>query len=511
MNPVDTKIKSGSAIEQAPVITADTLNSSESLLDIPKIEAPTELNEAESSLEAFGLQEEAMIADQSAKTTAARASADEAFKQYVGSLSGEASLEGLQFRAEQEAGLPQLESELNELNAELRGEKKALKDRIDELNKNREGGLASGIDAQIRNAKRDSFSLQADIAITQQAAQGRFDSAMKWAQRKAAIQFGEQQRVIDIRKEILDRNDDLFDKEDRRLYEQTQKKLENDLNKAREDFKTLQTTKIEALKMAQTNGAPTSVLRAIQAADSPEGVLQAGGQYAATDLLERRLRVEQINKIGFDKAMAEARLTLSQRSQDLAEASFDLEKTKEENEIAAQQAREAAGLLTQEQISEIDSSPQGKRIQAMSDFKMKLSIYQNLFNEEGMEFMGADKKRLEVAYTNAKLAFKEAAELGAIQAPDVPLIEGAIANATPGFFGNLGNVMTLGRGTRNVAASLEEAQRAVNSAASINVEQLYSRDPIYQNSQYVQAMLLPFGDELITTDEVGEMDAALSQ
>lgn len=468
------------------VIAANNLNDVEPLMEIPDVPTDTSGENTGGALEAFAEQESASIAEQKKKTEEAEAGAAGSFSDYIGSLATEDSVEALTFEAEQEAGVPALEQELNRLNNEMLSEQRALKKETDRLNENAGGGLASGVAAEIRNAQRESYSKQADIAVVQMAAQGRHDSAIKWAQRKAAIMFGEQQRTIDIREKIYNANKDIFDKEDQRLFQKQTNKLNNDLTTARQEFQSLQAAKLDALKMAQTNNAPASVLQAIQNADTPEGVIEAGGQYGSTDLLQRRLLTMQINKIGYD-------MIKNQAAADAAAADA------------------AMGNLSEKDIKAIDSSPQGKKLQASADLKLKMSSYQSLVEEHGYEMFGADKSVLQNAYKELQLSYKEAANLGALQGPDIEILEAAIKNATPGFWGNVGNMVTFGQGTRNLKANLEQAQTTLNESAQNAAEQLYARNPAYQDSQYVQAIMLPFGDELITQAETAEMDAALGE
>jgi hypothetical protein len=163
--------------------------------------------------------------------------------------------------------------------------------------KNVQGGLASGVAGEIANAQRDSYSKQADIAVVQMAAQGRFDSAKAMADRKAAILFDAQTRDLNIREKIYTENKELFTKEEQRLFETKQGDRARRLEQEQEAFTKLQDTKLEALKMAQMNDAPVSVLKAIQEATSPVGVLEAGGQYGSTDLLDRELKKLQLENI----------------------------------------------------------------------------------------------------------------------------------------------------------------------------------------------------------------------
>jgi hypothetical protein len=466
---------------QSPVsYTPEQLAAGEPLIDIPDVPPDTTYEAAGGQLEGLTAENDAFISNLQKERDSASQSAGSSFESYLSALTEGRDVDTLTYEAEKEAGVPELEQEVNRLNAELSAEQRALKKKLDVLNANAGGGLASGVAGEIANAQRESYSKQADIAVVQMAAQGRFDTATKWAQRKAAIEFAADERVINVREKIYNANKDYFDKLDDRAFgaktDEMKRKLDND----RKDFETLQTIKLDALKMAQLNGAPVSVLSAIQSATTPESVIQSGGQYGVTDMLQRQLITAQLNKIGFDNATA----------------------------AAAARDREN-GTLNEKDISNIDNSPQGKKLQTAADLKLKLSSYQQLVDKYGMELFGTNAAVLENAYKELQLSYKEAANLGVLNGPDLTIVEEAIRSATPGALGNFLNVATFGQGTRNLKANLNQAQTTLNATAQANAEQLFARDEAYRNSDYVRTILLPFGDELISSDEASRIDDLL--
>jgi len=285
-----------SRVETPTAMGADTLNSNESLIEVPSV-PPTGASDAMGSyLESFQQnQTDEFTKAQEARTKEAEGKTSTAFEDYIKSLAGEQSVEGLTMKAEQQFNTPELEQEVNRLNADLMSEQRALKKRLDVLNANAQGGLASGVASEIANAQRESYSKQADIAVVQLAAQGRFDSAKAMADRQAAIQFADQTRDLGIREKIYTENKELFTKEEQRLFDTKQADRTRKLDAEKEAFTKLQDVKLDALKMAQMNGAPVSVLQAIQGAKTPVEVLEAGGQYGSVDLLDRQLKQQQLS------------------------------------------------------------------------------------------------------------------------------------------------------------------------------------------------------------------------
>ena len=245
--------------------------------------------------------------------------------------------------------------------------------------------------------------------------------------------------------------------------------------------------------MAQTNNAPASVLQAIQSADTPVGVLSAGGAYASSDMLERRIMQANLDNI------------ISQT--DARDAAAVAQK------LAAEAAVRDAdrGILTEEQINTFDKLPQAQELKKLNDFKQKLNAYQIKVADVGVEMVGQDAKMLDTMYSNLITSYNsEIAGLGALAGADLELLEKVIPNADVGLWGGtFGNAF--GIKTRKIEAGIEQVQTIINNSANTALEQIYARDAVYENSSYVQAYKFNFGDELITQAETAEMDAALGK
>lgn len=167
------------------------------------------------------------------------------------------------------------------------------------------------------------------------------------------------------------------------------------------------------------------------------------------------------------------------------------------------------GVLTDTQIKAIDTSPQGKKVTTLGDLRQKLGNYQNLVNTYGTASVGSQKSVLESAYNELKIAYKTAAELGAIQAPDIPVIEGALKNATyPNPFSQLYAKAT-GSGLGSIKAGLNQAMQTLNNSAGVNISQLYARNPAYRNSEYVSSLIDPLAT--VASSEATIDSAAVGQ
>lgn len=206
----------------------------------------------------------------------------------------------------------------------------------------------------------------------------------------------------------------------------------------------------------------------------PSGGLQQAASRSAQD---RALQIEG-QQLQNEAARASIRNTNSQISQ-------------RENDIAN-------GVLTDAQIKAIDTSPQGKKVTTLGDLKQKLSAYQQLVDQYGTSSFGTQKSILENAYNELKIAYKTAADLGAIQAPDVPVIEGALKNATFANPLTQGWAKLTGGGVGSIKAGLNQAMTTLDNSAASNISQLYARNPEYRNSEYVASLVDPLATTVTT-------------
>lgn len=266
---------------------------------------------------------------------------------YISALGNAQGYSGFLNEEEQKAGVDQFKTELNDINDQIRREQRALDLTIREIEKNPEGKFGGAVQQDIEKARSESLQRQADLAIVQLAAQGKYDSAKAIADRAATARFEQEENKLEARKFFYQENKDLFDKADQRLFETQLSDRERVLANERKDFETLQSVKLQALQMAQTNNAPTSVLSAIQNAKTPEEVLDVGGQYAATDLLARQQLQASIANAALTNRMKRLELAKAGDTAYMAEFGIDPDALTEE-EIQARLDNQGNALILQD-------------------------------------------------------------------------------------------------------------------------------------------------------------------
>lgn len=436
----------------------------------PPTKVPGMLGALESSADSF-------VENLTQKREQAQAEEEASFTSYLNAKVDAPTAAGLQASTyAQKGGVNDIEQELLGINQQIRAEQLGLRRQLERIDKNKGGGLASGLMAERNSAERESLAKQADLSVIQMGVQGRYDSAKAIADRAVDAQLEQSKNELEAMSLMYERNKDLFTQAEQREFETMQGDRNRKLEQEAVEKKTISDLSLDALQ----NGASPTIAAQMRQAKTVDDAMKIGGQYVGA--LDRAYKIAQINKIGIDTLKAKSELA-------------DIN----------------SGVMTQDDIKAIDQSPQGKQLQTASNLKLKLSAYQALVEKHGFETFGPEKATLENAYTELQLAYKEAANLGVLNGPDLTLVESAIRSATPGVIGNLLNIASFGGGTRNLRSNLEQAQTTLNAAAGLNAEQLYARNPKYRDSAYVQSILLPFGDELITSNEVNEMDAILNQ
>jgi len=247
---------------------------------------------------------------------------------------------------------------------------------------------------------------------------------------------------------------------------------------------------------AARNGASQSEVDAITNATSREDAMARAASYLSAPFRAEQEQRDFQNKIALrSMAIQEAQLRLAQ------------DKTRIENEQRALDIEN--GVLDEKELRDVDNSPQGKKVKSLGDLGLKLSAYQQLVKEYGTSSFGAEKSKLDAAYADLKIAYKTAAELGAIQAPDVPIIEGALRSAT--FSNPLSQAFykVTGSGTlSSINAGLDQAASLIQASGELNIQQLMQRNPKYSNSGYVQALVLPLMSTR-TTVNIGGQDVKI--
>jgi hypothetical protein len=130
------------------------------------------------------------------------------------------------------------------------------------------------------------------MSIISYVANNKYSDAVAIADRKIESEFEPVQQKLDAVKFFYQENKADLSKKEEQQFQLMIGERERILNDQKETAKTLQQTKLSALQEAQANGAPSSVLMAIQKAQTPEAAFMAAGQYVG--LLDRQLQNARI-------------------------------------------------------------------------------------------------------------------------------------------------------------------------------------------------------------------------
>lgn len=130
-----------------------------------------------------------------------------------------------------QGGVDTLETELNDLNAQLMGEQQSTRRRIEEIEKNEGGqfGLTrAAVQDRIDNVERESLRKQADIAVVQMAKQGQYDSAKKVADRAVTAYLEKTKQRNDMFRFMYEESKEQWTKAEQREFETAQKERERE-------------------------------------------------------------------------------------------------------------------------------------------------------------------------------------------------------------------------------------------------------------------------------------------
>jgi len=254
-----------------PVITPSGLAPSKAPVVTPT-PVPTTAPKLQADLEA--VQEDALTQKVAAEKTAAEASKGTAYKSLLDQMAAAKGLSTLTAEAyAQKGGVNEITPELNDINDQIRREQLSLRRATERLQK-QGGGLAGGVEAEIRNLSRESLAKQADLSVIQMAVQGRYDSAKEIADRAVQAQFEEQTQKMDIAKFDYTENRDLFNKAEQREYDLLFANRQNAIEEAKANKAAIQNFALSAL---QAGASTAEVRQAMGAKTLDEAISLVGG------------------------------------------------------------------------------------------------------------------------------------------------------------------------------------------------------------------------------------------
>lgn len=177
----------------------------------------------------------------SSRTQETKTGADNSLQSVINTLvnsDGESSLTSQAYS--QDGGVDDLQSELNDINAQMMAEQHALRREIQRIEANDEGLFGGAVRDRVNEVTRQSLSKQADLAVVQMAKQGRYDSAKQIADRAVSAQLERQRQEKEIRMFIYQENKEMFTKAEQREFEAREKErdreLENEEYRLRSQF-----------------------------------------------------------------------------------------------------------------------------------------------------------------------------------------------------------------------------------------------------------------------------------
>lgn len=318
---VDTKL---------PTISADEMGASQSPI---RVEQPktVEIAPIQAPAEAVASPYDTASLQKTAETE--QKTADESFQALIDTISGATGPTELTATAEEKAGLPQAEKDLQDINDQLRNEQRRLENEVRDIQDNKAGLVGPAVGDKIREAQDRSYRRQADMAVIQQSLQGRYDSAKTIADRAVKIQTERQQARIDALQLTYERNKDLFTKDEQRAFESAQADRQRVLDEEAEERSDIKTLGLLYLK---EGGDPQTAAAIMSSNTYKDAMAKTGDIIGMTARLKNEKLIKTINGVGTDvleggdKFNAEVKLSneYNDRTADYNKASVQIENIK---------------------------------------------------------------------------------------------------------------------------------------------------------------------------------------
>lgn len=180
--------------------------------------------------------------------------------------------------------------EVDRLTSEIEAEQLANRRQIESLQKS--GMTAEAAQGEAQRLTRESLSKQADLAILQNAALRKYDTASSIADRKLQMELEPMKARLDALKFFYGENKDLLTKSQDRAFQIKMKEEERAYNEYSDNKKNIYSL---AMKMAENN-APSSAIQSVLQAKTPTEALNLGKSYL-TNTTEQEIKKLQKMKL----------------------------------------------------------------------------------------------------------------------------------------------------------------------------------------------------------------------
>jgi len=274
-------ITSGSLTPSTPMVLPNAVIPSDTSSASELITASTAANKAEAD-----------------KVAAAKASKDSALKDVNDAslkIAGQSQRQDDIFVQE---GGDIARKDFDEYTSQIEAEQLAVRRATDALRKNNPEGLGVGaLNNRIQEVERKSLSKQADLAILQNSALRRYDTASAIAARKVAAETDYLKAELETKKLIYQDNKEAFTLAEQRMVDAMLKKEEREYNEIVKTKTDINNVLLEAAK----NNAPKSIIDKISAATTQAAAISAAGQWMS-DPLDRAIKNAQLANLKAPKA-----------------------------------------------------------------------------------------------------------------------------------------------------------------------------------------------------------------
>lgn len=277
----------------APINTITTAKlTPETPMVLPNAKVPTDYNSASELI---------TKATESNKVVEAKAAKDSALADVNKAnldLAGQSKKQDEYFVAE---GGDIAKKQADEYTSQIEAEQLATRRAVDELKLNPNGLSAAGLQTQINELNTKSISKQADLAILQNAALRKYDTASAIAARKVAAETDYLKAALETKKLIYEDNKDAFTIAEQRQIDANIKAEERAYNETVKTKTDINNVLLEAAK----NQAPASVISKISSSKTQAEAIAVAGSWMS-DPLDREIKELQKKKLKQDLNGAEA-------------------------------------------------------------------------------------------------------------------------------------------------------------------------------------------------------------
>lgn len=195
------------------------------------------------------------------------------------------------------SGVDDLKRQLDDVSHRIEAEQVSNRHAVENLQKNNPNGMLTGaLNDTVNRLNGESFSRQADLAVVQNAANNKYETAKSIIDRKIESETEADKIRLENLKFFYQENSDNLSKAEDRQYQAKIQAEERKYNETVQAKKELGDTQLQLLQSAGAQGAPLSVKMAIQSAKTPQEAITAAGVYAG-DVLDRKIKQAQLSKL----------------------------------------------------------------------------------------------------------------------------------------------------------------------------------------------------------------------